>query len=397
MFKDKTILYIVHNYNSFQKDPIEEIAKNFKKVYVLVRYKPISKIAKYIPIKWLYKYSDKYVIDLKDLPSNVSVIKTPVWYLPFGVFYKWLGELHFRAVDKFIKREQIKFDLIHAHFIWSSGYVGIKLKEKYHVPLVITAHGFDVYLLPFKSRDWEERTKFILRNADIILPVSHANRESLQKIGIVDSNMMVLENGFNSEIFHPMNKGKIRKSLGLDEKAPILVTIGSLEEVKAHKYLIKAVKNLKRKDSNICCYIIGAGSLQTQTELLIKELHLEKNVYLLGHLSHNEVNKWINSCDLFVMSSLREGLPVSMLEALGCGKPFIGTKVGGIPEIINSEEYGILVEPMDQKALNSAIEIALKKKWDNDKIANYGKRFTIKSAVNRTLEVYSKLFEKDNY
>ena len=97
------------------------------------------------------------------------------------------------------------------------------------------------------------------------------------------------------------------------------------------------------------------------------------------------------------MSSLREGLPVSMLEALGCGKPFIGTKVGGIPEIINSEEYGILVEPMDQKALNSAIEIALKKKWDNDKIANYGKRFTIKSAVNRTLEVYSKLFEKDNY
>ena len=129
MFKDKTALYIVHNYNTFQKDSIEEVAKYFKEVYVLVRYKPISKIARYLPFKWIKKYDDSYVLDLRNLPPNVTVLKTPVWYLPFGVFYKWLGNLHYKSVKQIIKRYNINFDLVHCHFIWSSGYVGMKIKE----------------------------------------------------------------------------------------------------------------------------------------------------------------------------------------------------------------------------------------------------------------------------
>jgi len=118
MLKDKTILYIVHNYNTFQKDPIEEISKHFKKVYVLVRYKPISRIVKYLPFKSLKKYEDSYVVDSNNVPDNVEVIRTPVWYLPFGIFYKWAGYLHYKTVKKAIKKYNIKFDLIHSHFIF---------------------------------------------------------------------------------------------------------------------------------------------------------------------------------------------------------------------------------------------------------------------------------------
>ena len=152
MLKEKNILYIVHNYTSFQKDPIEEAARYFKKVYVLVRYKPISRIAKHIPIKWIKKYDDSLIIDTWNIPNNVEVIRTPVWYLPYGIFYKILGTLHFRAVERAIKKHQIIIDLVHSHFIWSSGFVGMKLKEKYHVTQIILLHlnrSFMYHLIRF--------------------------------------------------------------------------------------------------------------------------------------------------------------------------------------------------------------------------------------------------------
>ena len=74
--RKNNILYIVHDYTNFQKDLIDEAAKYFKKVYVLVRYKPISGIVKHIPIKWLKKFDDTLVIDIWNIPSNVEVILT---------------------------------------------------------------------------------------------------------------------------------------------------------------------------------------------------------------------------------------------------------------------------------------------------------------------------------
>ncbi len=390
MFKDKTILYIVHNYNSFQKDPIEEIAKNFKKVYVLVRYKPISKIVRLLPFKSLKKYDDKYVIDLSNKPKNVEVIKTPVWYLPFGLFYKWLGELHFRAVDRVIKKKNIKFDLVHCHFLWSSGYVGMRLKEKYKKPFIVTGHGFDVYQLPFKNEGWTRRIREILRSCNTILTVSKKNKKYLTKLGLKEKRIEILYNGYNSKIFFNMDKDKLRDELEIDRKSKVLLTIGNLEKVKGHRFLIKALKRVSGEFPSIKCYVIGGGSLELELKELVKSLGLEKNVIFLGQLQHNQIGKWINACDVFVMSSLNEGLPISMLEALGLGRPFVGTNVGGIPEVINSEEYGILVKSKNTKELSLAIIAALRKEWKRKKILAYASQFTIEVLVKQTLKIYSK-------
>jgi hypothetical protein len=196
-FEDKTILFLTHSYNNFEKDPIEEAAKYFKKVYVLVRYKPISKIAKYIPLKWLKKYDDSLVVVMEGLPDNVEVIKVPVWYLPFGFFYKILGIFHFYAVDRVIKRRGIKFDIVHSHFLWSAGYVGMKLKEKYKVPFVVTGHGFDVYQLPFSSQFWKGIIIQILNSADAIITGSDNILKYLMKLRIRGDNMFVINYGFD--------------------------------------------------------------------------------------------------------------------------------------------------------------------------------------------------------
>jgi len=387
-FSKKTILYLVHDYNSFQKDPIEEMAQYFKKIYVLVRYKPISKIAKFLPVKWLKKYDDSYVINMHNVPQNVEVIRTPVWYLPFGIFYKWSGDLHYFSVERAIKKYNIKFDIVHSHFLWSAGYVGMKIKEKYKVPFVVTGHGFDVYQLPFESKSWEEKIKCILENSDGILTVSRKNKESLKMLGIRESRINILENGYNSKLFFRQDKRIVRKELGINNKAKVLVTVGSLEKVKGHIFLIKAINLLRDKYPHIKSYIIGAGSLEDEMHELIRSLNLEENVYLIGQIPHKELNKWINACDVFVMSSLNEGCPISMLEALGCGKPFVGTSVGGIPEVIKSEEYGELVKSEDEKELSFALERALERQWDENKIAKYGNSFSIDKLTVKALNFY---------
>lgn len=394
-FKDKNILYIVHTYSDFQKDPIDEIAKYFNKVYVIVRHKPISSIIGLLPITWLKKYDESLMIDFTNVPKNVEVLKSPVWYLPFGLLYKLSGLFHYWAVDKVIRKNKIEFDMIHSHFIWSAGYVGMKLKKKYHKPLVVTGHGFDVYDLPFQDSYWNKIVRKILDSTDLILTVSKKNLESLKKLGIKDSNVTVLENGYDSEIFYPLDKRKVRESLGIKQDDKIVVAVGSLENIKGHKYLIEAISLLQKKYKNLKCYIVGGGSLEHKLRVLIKELDLETKVFLLGHIPHAQVNNWMNASDLFVMPSLNEGLPVVMLEALGCGKPFVGSNVGGIPEVINSDRYGILVRSKDPIQLSNAIDISLTKNWDEEAIMKYGSKFTVKNLVSRTLDSYLELF-KDN-
>lgn len=392
--KKKNILYLVHNYNSFQKDSIEVAAKSFNKVYVLVRYKPISSFIKYLPFKNLKKYKEEFCIDTKYTPSNVEVIKTPVLYLPFGFLYKLLGKLHLSAVLKVIKKNNIKFDIIHCHFLWSSGYVGMMLKKEYNKPLVLTGHGYDVYSLPFKNSFWKKNIKEILLSADSIITVSNKNRDLLLELGACKKKVALIYNGYNSKIFKYADKYESRKALGIKSNAKILLNIGNLEEVKGHKYLIEAISFLKKEKPNIYCYIVGGGSLIFELEKLVEKFHLEKNIIFLGPKKHEDISIWLNACDLFVMPSISEGLPISMLEALGCGKPFVGSSVGGIPEIIVSEDYGILVKPRDSKGLVRTINKAFKKEWDYEKIAEYGKEFTWEEVNKKIVNIYSKVLNE---
>lgn len=391
MLKKKNILYIVHNYNSFQKDSIEEVAKYFKNVYVLVRYKPISKFVRKIPIKALKKYDDSYIIDLQNLPSNVKVFKTPVWYLPFGIFYKWLGKLHYKSVEAAIRRYQIKFDIVHSHFIWSSGYVGMKLKEKYHVPFVVTGHGFDVYSLPFKDKKWMKICRDILTKADKIVTVSSFNKGYLLKLVEDKSKIAVIYNGFSPELFYPIEKSKARKKINLQEKERICVSVGNLVKIKGYDYLIKAFKKLVEDYDEVSLFIVGSGSCHLRLNRIIRDLDLEEKVHLVGAKPHNEIVNWINSADLLVISSLREGAPVVLLEALSCGVPVVGTDVGIVSDVLTSPSYGYICKAKDINDLKEKIEKGLSKKWHREKIAQYGSQFTWSDSVKTLMNIYLNL------
>jgi len=390
VLKDKTILYIVHNYNSFQKDPIEEAAKYFNKVYVLVRYKPISRIARYIPWKWFKQFDESYVIDLNNLPKNVEVIKTPFWYLPFGVFNKWLGDLHYKAVDKAIKENDIKFDIVHSHYIWSSGYVGMRLKEKYDVPFIVTGHGYDVYEMPFENDFWKGKITSILEKSDRVLTVSNFNKRHLLKLGIKEKKIAVVHNGFSRKLFTPMNKLSSRKELKISSKGKICVSVGSLDIFKGHRILLEAMAMLTKKYDDLYCYIVGYGPQYGKLMSLIRELNLQGRVFLVGGKPHDQIVKWIGMSDVFVIPSLIESASVVLLEALACGKPVVATNVGIIPDVLN-DNCGIIAETNDPIELGRNIKKALNRNWDSKMIARCADRFSWENSVKQTLSLYSEV------
>ena len=381
------VLFITNSYRSFIKDQIELISEQLNHVYVLVRYNPIAEISRFIPSEELKNHRKEFQIDLSNTPSNVRVFVLPLLYLPTDLGYKKLGEKHFKAVQKTIQKNKIEFDLIHAHFAWSSGYAAAKLKERYSVPFIVTTHGYDIYDLPFRNNEWKVNVEYVLNRADQIITVSNSNLECIKKIN-VKKPVSVIANGFLINSFYPRSSKECRKKLNLPLDKRIILTVGILDEVKGHRYLIEAMQEIVKKRKDIICIIVGGGGLRNRLLRQVKKAGLQNTIILVGMKEHTEVPTWISACDLFVLPSLSEGNPTVMFECLGCGKPFIGTKVGGIPEVITSEDYGILVEPANSEALAESLFLALEKNFDKDKILKYSKQFAWEEIVKQIVSIY---------
>jgi glycosyltransferase involved in cell wall biosynthesis len=384
---NKNLLIISTEYYSFVKDQTESLAPFFPKIHVLVRHNPIAEISSIIPISFLVNFRKSYLIRDTNLPPNLSVIPTPVWYIPSDRFYRRLGEQHFQAVSNSIQRNDLHFDMVHAHATWSAGYVGAKLKEHYNVPFVITAHGYDIYALPFKDPAWRKQIEYVLNSSDAVITVSRKNLEYIRKLQ-VRTPVHVIPNGFRSDLFYPREMSDCRRVLGLPMDRKIVLTVGNLEAVKGQKYLVEAIGAIARKRKDILCVIIGMGGEKQALEKQIHSAGLNEYIQLAGAKKHEDIPVWINACDLFVLPSLNEGNPTVMFEALGCGKPFVGTKVGGVPEVITSEIYGLLVEQGDPCDLGEKILLALDREWDPESILEYASRFKWEKISNEIINVY---------
>ncbi len=393
LLKNKNLLVIPDRYNNFVKDPVNIISSYFNQVFVLVRHNPITEISNVLPINYLKPFRKKTLINLSGKPENVTVTLTSLWYAPTDSQYKRLGDKHFKSVNTTIKKKKIEFDLIHSHFTWSMGYVGARLKEKYNVPCIVTAHGYDIYDLPFRDEKWRERIEYVLNSANCVITVSNSNLECIKKLD-VKTPVKVIPNGFRPDLFYPKNSEECKKILELPSDKKAILTVGNLVEIKGHKYLIEAMNEVVKHRKDVLCIIVGSGKLKNKLEKQIKKLKLEDHVRLVGGKTHDEIPIWMNAADLFVLPSLNEGNPTVMFECLGCGKPFIGTKVGGEPEIITSEDYGSLTEPADPEEFAEKILIGLDREWDYEKISEYAKQFTWENVAKNILEVYKTVLNR---
>jgi glycosyltransferase involved in cell wall biosynthesis len=279
-----------------------------------------------------------------------------------------------KTINKLIEDESLRFDLIHAHFTWRAGAVAVKLKEKYKVPVVITEHTSRTFVKAIKKKESQFVRSWSL--CDAIIRVKKGDIPLFKNVGVPLDKVYYIPNGYNHHSFLDLNSQNCRKQLGLPLGAKVILNVGNLySEVKGHKYLIEAMNKVIEQRKDVVCFIVGGGKLENQLKKQIHSLGLEEYIKLVGSKPYPEIPLWMNACDVFVLPSLNEGNPTVMFECLGCGKPFIGTRVGGIPEIITSENYGLLCDPAKSVDLADNILLALAKEWDEGKIREYAEQF----------------------
>ncbi|WP_214041485.1 glycosyltransferase [Methanoculleus sp.] len=381
--KDKTLLILTPSYPSedesfiaetFVKYQVAELKQYFKKVIVIA------------PVFHSFGYFKKDKLCNDYTYDNVEVYFPRSIYVPIVWLSKILIDNRLQAVERCIEEHHLHFDLIHAHFTWPSGYIGVRLKEKYRRPVITTIH---------ENGDWFDQEAGMdhplintaWSGADALIRVNRKDVPILQRY---NDQVNSIPNGFSSA-FHPIDTAIARERLGLSGDAKIIFTLGGLIKRKGFNYLINAMEQVCNQRDDVLCFIGGAGPEKGSLQGQIDRLRLGERVRLLGSVPGDQLTLWMNACDLFVLPSLNEGNPTVMFEALGCGKPFVGAKVGGVPEIVTSDKYGLLVEPADPEDLAEKILAALDREWDREAILEYAERYTWENIAKEIVEIYTQI------
>jgi len=392
ILKSLSLLLIVPHFKVFIKDQVINIKPYVKEVTILMPMPLFSCIALKLPyLERYFRFLRLKVESFNDL-RNYRYLCPKYFTLPIDVLRKRNCYLATKSCINVISKNNIDFNLMHAHFL-ENGFIGTYLKNLYEKPLVVTAHGGDVYDLPFRDRWHNSLARFVLAEADQVITVCKFNAEKLLSLGISSNKLYIIPNGYDEGLFKPVSTVKARERLGLPQNKKILLSVGNLTDAKGHIYLINAMPLVLRKRKDVLLIIVGSGPLKELLQSMVKKYGIEDYVMLVEGRRHEEIPLWMNASDIFVLPSLQEGFPTVIPEAMACGKPIVATRVGGVPEAIVSSDLGILVEPKNGEALASGILEALEKDWDTDTILKHAKKYSWSELVKQILLVYQKALQ----
>jgi glycosyltransferase involved in cell wall biosynthesis len=221
-------------------------------------------------------------------------------------------------------------------------------------PWIAFHHG---YTWPTaKARAYNQLDRWTLRAAKKVLTVSRPFRDELITFGVRSERIEIVHNaipvGWGIEGRGSAASAELRASAGIPPERKVILIVGRLSREKDHLTLLNAVAWL-RPDIEPHLVIVGEGPERPRIEQKVRELGLEANVTLTGQQS--SAQPWYGIADLAVLSSLSEGSPNALLEAMAAGVAVVATEVGGIPEIVNAGESALLVRPGDVGEMESAM------------------------------------------
>ena len=290
--------------------------------------------------------------------TGFSVEKNLMEEAGYKVFYlsnlETVKEFRFSILFRLIKvLKENKIDILHCHRHKPSFYgaiAGIFAKT----PVVLShVHGLS-------------RTRNLVRRIVNFILFKRFNRiigcaRSVQDDVLRDNRFLsaekvsVLENSVDCQRFIEVSitKAQAKQMLGLSSDVFVFGTIGRLAPTKGLTYLIEAFSKAKEKIPSAHLVIFGDGACRTELEELASKLSCSDSIHFLGH--RDNIEQLIKGMDVFVLSSIAEGMPRAILEAMAAGIPCIATEAGGIPEIINTPDVGLLVPAMDENALKDAM------------------------------------------
>jgi teichuronic acid biosynthesis glycosyltransferase TuaC len=266
------------------------------------------------------------------------------------------------------------FDCIDAHYVYPDGFAAVLLGKALNLPVIVTARGSDINLFPV-FRSIRPQIRWTLQKASGVIGVSAALKDAMVALGIARDTIEVIGNGVDLTRFAPIDSKEAKSRLGIPVDARAVVSIGALTPVKGFHFLIPSLASILPRYPKARLYIVGEGKDRNKLESLIHELGLQEHVFLVGSKPNEELKFWYSAADLSCLVSAREGWPNVVLESLACGTPVLATRIGGIPEILTSQELGVFVE-QNRESIATGLEFALSKQWERSAIASYARRRT---------------------
>ncbi len=266
------------------------------------------------------------------------------------------------------------------------------------IPVTVTTEHSPSYF-PLEKFYSKRIKRFSQRYVDLNIALSESGQQFLiHKYAMDPGKMRVVYNGVHiPESLPEEEKEAVRESLGVRKGSSIITTISEITEKKGIDLLIQAFELLIQKKHPFQLLVIGEGPLRGELQNRYRHFAESHDIHFLGY--QRDVRSYLSISDLFVLPSLGEELPFSILEAMAAGVPVIATDVGGIPEIIRHGESGWLIKPGEAHELTSALSYLMHDKTMAQRLAANAlrlvqKKFSLSAMADRTEKIYQSLLEE---
>jgi len=295
-----------------------------------------------------------------------------------SLMYRWL----LPVLQK--QTELESFDLIDAHYFYPDGVAAAKLGAALGKPVVITARGSDLNVIP-QHRLPRRQIKTTAARVAAVVTVSEALKRQAEALGIESGRISVLRNGVDLERFRPLDRSVIRARLGL--AGPVWLAVGNLVELKGVHVTLGALA----KSPGAVLLVAGDGPEALRLRQLASELGIEAHVRFLDNVPQARLLEYYNAADVLMLASSREGMPNVVLESLACGTPVVAAPFAGAEELISAPEAGEIAKSRTAEGMLAAWHELWNRKPDRAATRRFAENLGWAPVVEAQCALYAKV------
>jgi glycosyltransferase involved in cell wall biosynthesis len=315
--------------------------------------------------------------------DGLSVVHPRYFYVP-RVGYVARGALYAASLAPEVLRRRGCHDVVLGSWAYPDGVGAVALARMLGVPAVIKVHGSDINVAARRA-GVARNLRWALPRARRVVAVSRPLAEAVAALGVRPSRIDVVPNGVDGELFRPRDRSTARAELGEPgDRRRWLLFVGRLEAPKGVLELLEAFTALAARRTDVRLAVVGSGS--AHGSFVEAARTLGDRLLVAGPRPLAEVPRWMAACDALVLPSWAEGTPNVILEALACGRRVVATSVGGIPDLLQDPETGEMVSPRRPDLLAAAMERALDRGYDAERVSRAGARGSWEDSARRLEE-----------
>ncbi|MCB2106395.1 MAG: glycosyltransferase family 4 protein [Rhodobacteraceae bacterium] len=279
------------------------------------------------------------------------------------------------------------FDVLDAHYFYPDGVAAAMLADWLGKPVVITGRGTDLNLIP-KYKLPRRQIRWAAAQAQGLITVCQALKNSLVELGVPQDRVTVLRNGVDLELFKPIDRQAARakwRASGLT-----LISVGLLIDRKGHHHVIRALQELP--EFNLL--IAGDGPDREKLEALAAQIGVSERVRFLGNLMQPELRELYEAADALVLASSREGWANVLLEAMACGTPVIASNIWGTPEVVADPAAGVLMPHLNPAGVVAGVRTLFAAAPNRVATRSYAERFSWDDTTRGQLALFNGILGK---